>query len=268
MKLFAVLLPLICFFGYAFANDNATAELLDLVPDTIITNGYPAYEGKAPYIVSLNFRRDGNNALTLCSGSIIANNWVLTAAHCIHDKHYVEIHYGSNWRWNGQYNLVVRHNNFVRHPQWPHIQGNDIGLIRTPHVNFNDRVNRIRLPLLSQRNDLMENWWALACGWGRQADGQLADWLQCIDETIMSNHECSRTYWDIPIGVLCLRTPGGRSTCGGDSGGPLVTHDNPILVGITSFGLASSCTTGAPAGFTRVSAHLDWIRQHSGVAYY
>ncbi|XP_062134761.1 serine protease 1-like [Drosophila sulfurigaster albostrigata] len=275
MKQFLLLLPLAFCCAFALENKSDSTILphdedfeLNLEPDSIITHGYPAYEGKAPYIVSLNLRRDDSNGLTLCGGSIIAHNWVLTAAHCTNDKHYVDIHYGSNWRWNGQYNHRVRSNNFIQHHLWPNTNGNDIALIRTPHVDFTDRVNRVRLPTFNQRNELFENWWAVTCGWGGQANGQLADWLQCADLQIMSNQECSKSYGNIPIGILCISTPGGKSTCGGDSGGPLVTHDNPILVGVTSFVSSAGCTSGSPAGFTRVTAHLDWIRQHSGVAYY
>ncbi|KAM8710620.1 hypothetical protein ACLKA7_017272 [Drosophila subpalustris] len=271
MKLFIVLLALA--FGFAFATATGTENGTKVSPDhdqeeqpdSIITNGYAAYEGKAPYIVSLSLRRDGSNSVTLCGGSIIASTWVLTAAHCTNNQHYVDIHYGSNWRWDSRYSYRVRNTNFIQHRLWPNTNGNDIALIRTPHFNFNSKVNRIKLPAYNQRHQTFENWWAVACGWGGQANGQLADWLQCVDLQIMGNNECSRTYGSIPNGILCIRTPGGKSTCGGDSGGPLVTHDNPTLVGVTSFVSGAGCTAGHPAGFTRVTAHLDWIRQNSGV---
>ncbi|XP_034481494.1 serine protease 1-like [Drosophila innubila] len=249
----------ILFLAVASAS-NSTG--LDEIPDSIITNGYTAAEGKAPYAVGLQFQNSW-----WCGGSIIGHTWVLTAAHCIHNQHYVDIHYGSNWRWNGQYSHRVRNYNFIQHHLWPNTNGNDIGLIRTPYVNFDNRVNRIELPSFNQRNQGFEHWWAVTCGWGGQANGQLADWLQCVDLQIMSNHECGQTYGNIPNGILCVRTPGGQSTCGGDSGGPLVTHHNPKLVGITSFVSGAGCTASQPAGFTRVTAHLDWIHKHSGVGY-
>ncbi|EDW18466.1 serine protease 1 [Drosophila mojavensis] len=265
----ALVLLLSLVFAAAFANNNQTTtkiSLEDLPVGTFITNGYPAPEGKAPYIVSLLIRTDNSNSAAIGSGIIIGNTWVLTAAHCL-TTDYVDIHYGSTWRVNGQYHHSVRKENFIRHHLWPDTNGNDIGLIRTPHVDFTPTVNKVNLPSFSQQNELFENWWAVACGWGGQANGQLADWLQCVDLQIMSNNECSKTYGNLPNGILCVGTPDGKSTCGGDSGGPLVTHDNPILVGVTSFGSAEGCTVGHPAGFTRVTAHLDWIREHSGIAY-
>lgn len=262
MKVFLATFILVLIFSLALGSGNDTDE----EPNNIITNGYPAYEGKAPYIVSLEFRKEGSNVITLCGGTIIGHNWVLTAAHCLTGD-YVDIHYGSNWRGRGAYTHRVRNDQFIKHHLWPNTNGNDIALLRTPHVDFTSRVNKVNLPKQSQRNERFENWWAVTCGWGGQANGQLADWLQCVDLQIMSNNECSRAYGNLPEAIICVRTPGGKSTCGGDSGGPLVTHDNPILVGVTSFVSAAGCTAGHPAGFTRVTVHLDWIRQHTGISY-
>lgn len=264
MKLFLAIL----FVSFALAMGNQTSieeDDDDQKPSLIITNGYPAYEGKAPYIVGLLLGKDNENGRSVGAGSIIAHNWVLTARHCLTGPDFAEIHYGSNWGWRGAYNHKVYKNNFILHEDSKY----DIGLIRTPHVDFHSRVNKVNLPKFSQSNEKFENWWAVACGWGGQANGQLADWLQCVDRQIISNNECKKTFGGgLGDYVLCISTEGGKSTCGGDSGGPLVTHDNPILVGITAFGHGAGCTAGYPAGFVRVTYHLEWIRAKSGVAYY
>jgi secreted trypsin-like serine protease len=54
----------------------------------------------------------------------------------------------------------------------------------------------------------------------------------------------------------------------GDSGGPLMFLDadgKHILIGITSFGAAISCT-GYPGGNTRVTSYLGWISTVTGIA--
>ncbi|EDW73487.1 uncharacterized protein Dwil_GK16622 [Drosophila willistoni] len=233
------------------------------VPSHIIVNGYAAYEGKAPYIVSLAIRTDGSNTVAVGDGTIIASNWVITAAHCL-TTDYVVIYYGSNWARQGQISHTVRKENFIRHNLWPGTNGNDIGLIRTPSVSFNNRINKVALPKFSDKNNAMVNWWTVACGWGGMADGKLADWLQCMDVQIISNDECGRSYGNLPFGIVCTRDDN-KSACGGDSGGPLVTHDDPRLVGIISVG-GVNCK--GPTGYTRIVAHLDWIREKTGIAYY
>jgi len=68
--------------------------------------------------------------------------------------------------------------------------------------------------------------------------------------------------------IVCVRVVDGKGTCGGDSGGPLVTHDGAKLVGVTNWVSGAGCQAGHPAGFQRVTYHLDWIRDRTGIAYY
>uniref|UniRef100_A0A6P4FEV0 Serine proteases 1/2-like n=1 Tax=Drosophila rhopaloa TaxID=1041015 RepID=A0A6P4FEV0_DRORH len=95
----------------------------------------------------------------------------------------------------------------------------------------------------------------------------LPDWLQCVDLQIVHNDECNWTYGSVGDNTICTRTVDGKSICGGDSGGPLVTHDGNKLVGVSNFVSSNGCQSGAPAGFQRVTYHLDWIRDHTGISY-
>ncbi|XP_022233206.2 serine protease 1 [Drosophila obscura] len=246
----------------AFPEGNSTEEP---TPDNVIVNGYPAYEGKAPYLVGLFLFTDGSNAGAVGAGSVISHTWVLTAAHCLTTDS-VDIHYGSNRGWNGLYKHHVRKENFIRHPGFGNSAGHDIGLIRTPYVEYTNVVKSIRLPKFGQKGERFENWWTVACGWGGMSNGKLADWLQCADVQIISNDECARSYGAVASTDMCTRMSDGRGACGGDSGGALVTHDNPMQVGVITFG-SGGCKNG-PTGYTRVTDHLDWIREKSGVAYY
>ncbi|XP_016975802.2 serine protease 1-like [Drosophila rhopaloa] len=233
-------------------------------PEGRIVNGYPAPEGKAPYIVGLLIRTDGSNGAAVGAGTIIASDWILTAAHCL-TTDYVEIHYGSNNAWNGAFRQSVRRDNFISHPDWPAQGGRDIGLIRTPSVGFNDLINKVALPSLNEESNRFVDTWCVACGWGGMDNGNLADWLQCMDVQIISNSECEQSYGSVAATDMCTRQTDGKSGCGGDSGGPLVTHDNARLVGVIAFG-SGDCHSG-PSGYTRVSDYLGWIRDHTGISY-
>lgn len=224
-----------------------------------ITNGYPAYEGKVPYIVGLGFSKNGGG--TWCGGSIIGNEWVMTAKHCTSGMESVTIYYGSTWRLQGQFTHTVGSGNFIEHGS------GDISLIRTPHVDFWSLVDRVRLPSLGDNNNY-ENYWALVSGWGKTSDdGGVTEYLNCVDVQIGPNSECQNHYGNFGNELICIPTPERKGTCSGDSGGPLVLHDHNYQVGIVSFGSSAGCLSGAPKGMVRVTSYLDWIRDNTGISY-
>ncbi|XP_030386356.1 serine protease 1-like [Scaptodrosophila lebanonensis] len=272
MKLFIILI-----FAAVGALPDSLASVMPIkdLPqsqsiDGRITNGYPAYEGKVPYVVGLSFTRSDGTGYW-CGGSIIGHTWVLTAAHCTNHGSSVTIYYGASFRFQAQYTHWVGRGDFVQHPNYNSDNlNNDISLIRTPHVDFWNLVNRVELPSYNDRYNSYNGWWAVASGWGYTwNDGGMSDYLNCVDVQIMGNDECRNTFGSnyITDNTLCIRTTDGKSTCSGDSGGPLVLHDGNRLVGITSFGSGGGCTSGAPAGFTRVTGYLDWIRDVTGIVY-
>ncbi|EDW35636.1 GL17114 [Drosophila persimilis] len=230
-----------------------------------ITNGYPAYEGKVPYIVGLSF-----NDNYWCGGSIIGHNWILTAAHCTREANHVLIYYGASFRHEAQFTHWVSRDDMISHPDFNDHLNNDIGLIRTPHVDFWSLVNRVELPSYNDRYNSFAGWWAVASGWGHTSnDSGMSNYLNCVDVQLMDNNDCRNVYGDsyITDNTICIQTHGAQSTCNGDSGGPLVLHEGNRIVGITSFGHWNGCTAGEPAGFTRVTGYLDWIRDHTGISY-
>ncbi|XP_017121724.1 serine protease 1 [Drosophila elegans] len=233
-----------------------------------ITNGYPAYEGKVPYIVSLRFD-NGNGGAWVCGGSIIGNEWVLTAAHCTHGASSVTIGYGGLWRTQPQFSHVS--SDFIEHHAYDTGNlRNDIALIRTPHVDFWALVNKVELPRYEDRYNNYYGWWALLSGWGKTSDSSgVSDYLNCVDIQIADNSVCEAYYGStfITPNHVCIATPENKGSCSGDSGGPLVLHEDNRQVAIVSFGSSEGCLSKRPKGMTRVTSYLDWIRDHTGISY-
>lgn len=152
---------------------------------------------------------------------------------------------------------------------------NDISIITLPApIRFNARVQPIRLPKKSKTYSTYDGEVAWASGWGKISDSatSVTDLLRYIEAPIMGNSACGRYYGgNVKPFNICIRTKGThKSTCNGDSGGPLAVHEEngePILVGLTSYGIAFGCELGFPGVFTRVTYFLDWIQAHTGVKY-
>ncbi|CAD7004216.1 serine protease 1-like [Ceratitis capitata] len=233
-----------------------------------ITNGDYAWDGLAPYQAGLLLQKSQGNYW--CGGSLIGQNWVLTAAHCTDGTHTVTVYLGSVVRSNGdQYATTVHAQDIHQHSNYnSNTLDNDVALIWIHSVSYSGNIQAIRLPSFNYYSNY-EGQWATASGWGGTS-GNNQDHLQYVSVRVISNSECAGVYGSSTVtdNTICVATDGGRSTCGGDSGGPLAVDNNQVLIGVTSFVAANGCTAGLPAGFQRVSRHLDWIRGVTGIAYY
>ncbi|SPP80913.1 serine protease 3 [Drosophila guanche] len=268
MALFALLLAALV--ASALAHDAVHPKDLPLEQRNIegrITNGYEATEGKVPYIVGISFNSNGR--WWWCGGSIIGNTWVLTAAHCTSDADEASLYYGATNYEQAAFRHTVSSAAFIRYPDYRGLD-HDISLIRTPHVDFYNLVNKVELPSLNERYNSFDSYLALASGWGAIYDGSnVVEDLRCVDVEVIPLSQCQAYYGTETASenVICVDTPDGKSTCQGDSGGPLVTHDGAKLIGVTSFVSIYGCQSGAPAGFTRVTQYLEWIKEETGIFY-
>jgi len=232
-----------------------------------ITNGQNAAPNQFPYQVGLTIQTSMGSSW--CGGSLISNEWVLTAAHCTDKASSVSVYLGSNQRTSPAVVRTVSKSAIIIHANWsPTLIRNDISLIKIPAVTFTSAIQKVTLPKMSSSYGTFEGQKVIASGWGKTSDSSsVASYLQYAVMTVISNTQCKGTFGSIiQPGNICVSTPGGTSTCNGDSGGPLVLESNKMLVGITSFGSGQGCTKGYPAAFTRVTSYLDWIKSNSGVS--
>ncbi|XP_016955935.1 serine protease 3 [Drosophila biarmipes] len=271
MKVYAVLVLTIASVSAGFLPQDVAVHPRDSIAapsiEGRITNGNKAATNQFPYQVGLSFTSSSGS--WWCGGSIISNTWVLTAAHCTKGASSVTIYYGSTVRTSAKLKKKVSSSKFVQHSGYKaSTLSNDISLIKTPSVKFTIAINKISLPAIASSYSSFAGQTAVASGWGKtsDSDSSATSNLQYAELQVISNAVCQQTFGSvITSGVICVASTNKKSTCQGDSGGPLAL--NGKLIGVTSFVSAKGCERNTPAGFTRVTSYLDWIKSKSGVFY-
>jgi hypothetical protein len=178
-----------------------------------IVGGVEATEHAWPWQVALFI-----NGAWFCGGSIISENYVLTAAHCVDGASSIDVIAGAhNVRASSEpHRVEITSYNSWTHPQWnPMDLSNDIGLIELPSpLAMNDYITTSCLPVPGDIPAIGSM--ASVTGWGRPSDnaGGISDVLREVqDLPIMSNADCNAVYGIVGDGVICLDTTGGRGSC-------------------------------------------------------
>jgi secreted trypsin-like serine protease len=237
-----------------------------------VVNGQEATPHSYPWQVALFI----DNSY-FCGGSLISDEWVLTAAHCTTGSSSIEVVLGAHdltVNEPTQVTIVSTGSDIITHADYGSVfLKNDVGLVHlsTP-VTFTSAIQPVCLPGRSTP-DLGAGVMLTASGWGVTSDSAFAtvsDTLNEVTNPSISNSECTDTYGaTITSATICTSTAdGNKGTCSGDSGGPLnyVSGGQTFNRAVTSFVSSSGCMSGLPDGFTRTTHYLDWIETNTGIA--
>jgi trypsin len=219
-----------------------------------IVGGEEAVRGEYPFIVSLQ-SRSGH----FCGGSLIAEDWVMTAHHCVEGGAPNTIVIGLHDRRNTAGTESFRPAQVISHPKAnTDTMTYDFALIR---LDGKSKYAPVKL----QRESIPGPVDFITAGWGatRQGGG-LAQLLQKVTVPYVTDEMCmaSGAYpGKIDASMICAGFEGGgKDSCQGDSGGPLLmgSGDARTLVGVVSWG--EGCARPKKYGvYGKIAAAMEWV---------
>ncbi|CAG9808041.1 unnamed protein product [Chironomus riparius] len=239
----------------------------------LIIGGENAKAGEFPHMAAIGYKNLDNIVNFKCGGSLISEQFVLTAAHCRtagrEKPSVVRL---------GDLNLKIREQNspekdvaiasFISHEKYdPNKSKNDIAVVKlVSKVTLSKDIRPACLMVPTNTANIQK---AIAIGFGltEAFTDHTSDIMQKVELPVKDLQSCRRLLDDQTIdeSQICAGDSG-KDTCQGDSGGPLqiVSTKNKcvyIIIGITSFGNTFCGAEDSPGVYTRVSYYLDWIEQ-------
>uniref|UniRef100_A0A671UFY9 Prothrombin n=1 Tax=Sparus aurata TaxID=8175 RepID=A0A671UFY9_SPAAU len=267
-------------------KDKKEDELLASYRESRIVGGDDAEVASAPWQVML-YKRSPQELL--CGASLISDQWILTAAHCIlyppwnknFTKDDILVRLGKHMRakFERDTEKIVAIDEIIVHPKynWKENLNRDIALLhmRRP-VTFTDEIYPVCLPSKKvARTMLTEGFKGRVTGWGNlketwnPAARNLPAVLQQIHLPIVDEQIC-RTSTSVRItdNMFCAgykpEDAKRGDACEGDSGGPFVmkypAEERWYQMGIVSWG--EGCDRDGKYGFyTHVFRMARWMRK-------
>ncbi|XP_034750820.1 polyserase-2 [Etheostoma cragini] len=228
-----------------------------------IVGGQKAPVGNWPWQASLQ-----SSGSHFCGGSLINNEWVLTAAHCFSSiPARLTVSLGLQSLQGPNPNVVSRTvTTVINNPGYnADTDDNDICLLKlSSPVTFNNFIVPVCLAapgstFFSGVSSWVTGWGTIGSGVSLPPPGNLME----VNVPIVGNRQCKCNYGvgRITNNMICAGlSAGGKDSCQGDSGGPMVSKQGSrwILGGIVSFGIGCA-QPNFPGVYTRVSQYQTWI---------
>jgi len=269
---FFVILTISAFIAGALANCGQPSIAPSKLHDFIV-GGTQAVPYSWPWQIALFKKSISGLSSLYCGGSVIDNQWVITAGHCLYDdpdpaKYIVKLGVYNVSSTNEPGEQVVDIAEVYVNPQYKPVRTDfDITLLKlaTP-ITFTDHISPVCLPYQDQ--DLPPTGTNMVVtGWGAvKEDGRISEPLKEVLVPLIDQTVCDSDYRKGSIdnnNMFCAGLQqGGKDSCQGDSGGPVTyldtTTNSFILAGIVSWG--DGCAEpGYPGVYSRTSSYISWI---------
>ncbi|XP_032685944.1 uncharacterized protein LOC116851037 isoform X2 [Odontomachus brunneus] len=240
-----------------------------------IVGGVESAPGDWPFLAAL---LGGPEQIFYCAGVLIADQWVLTASHCVGNHSDVS-------GWTIQLGITRRHSHtylgqklkvkrVVPHPNYNMgvAHDNDVALFQLEkRVQFHEHLRPVCLPTAA--TNLAPGTLCTVIGWGKKNDTDSSEYEPAVNEVqvpVLNRQVCN--VWlahkelNVTDGMICAGyADGGKDACQGDSGGPLLCQDKHdkerwFVGGIVSWGIKCAHPK-LPGVYAYVPKYVPWIQK-------
>uniref|UniRef100_A0A452HXA6 Peptidase S1 domain-containing protein n=1 Tax=Gopherus agassizii TaxID=38772 RepID=A0A452HXA6_9SAUR len=248
------------------------------LPLNRLVKGQDTVPGEFPWQASIQWR-----GVHMCGGSLINDEWVVTAAHCffqVQNLTQYRVVLGAHQLLKpGPSACACPVQRIITNPRYAgQTTSGDIALVQLGRrLNFTDYILPICLPDASVHFPPGKVCWVT--GWGHlllplAVDLPSPQTLQKLKVPIIDSKTCRILYLtnmqnrlphrNIQDDMICAGyAEGMRDACNGDSGGPMacIVGDVWVLAGIVSWG-EGCAIKNRPGVYSRLTSYQSWIREY------